>query len=241
MSEKGHAKNVETFEKMVGFVVGWGLRYNPSNQAIQLTALQTKLTQAKTSLETVITTRTPYTESVTLREESFAKVNSLIRRSMSILKSSGVSEGIFADAQSISRKVLGKKATPKPTKPSNGTSSEVEKTHSSSQMSYINRHESLVAYVDLLENTAPYKPNEVELQTASIRTFADTLETQNTTVITSFVPLSNARANRNNVLYDTETGLFEVAKMVKDYAKGAFGVNSPEYKQIKGLSFRNIE
>jgi hypothetical protein len=239
MSEKGHAKNVENFEKLVGFVSSWGSKYKPSNSAIELNALQAKLVEAKTSLESVITSRTPYTEAVTLREESFAKVSSLIRRSMSILKSSGVSEGIFADAQSISRKALGKRATPKPAKTNNTNSTEVEKTHSASQMSYTNRHQSLVALVDLLESTSQYKPNEAELQSDSIRDFSDTLETQNTTVITNFVPLSNARAARNNVLYEAETGLFRLAKLVKDYTKGAFGVNSPEYNQIKSLSFKD--
>lgn len=239
MSEKGHAKNVETFEKLVGFVSSWGSKYNPTNSSIQLTALQAKLDEAKTSLESVITSRTPYTEAVTLREESFAKVNSLVRRSMNMLKSSGVSEGVFADAQSISRKALGKRATPKPAKTTGTNTTEVEKTHSASQMSYTNRHQSLIALVDLLESTPQYKPNETELQSTSIRAFSDTLETQNTAVINSFVPLSNSRASRNNVLYDAETGLFRLSKLVKDYTKAAFGVNSPEHNQIKGLAFKD--
>lgn len=42
MAETGHARNIEHFGTMIGFVDGWGAAYNPSNAAIELAALQAK-------------------------------------------------------------------------------------------------------------------------------------------------------------------------------------------------------
>ncbi len=43
MAETGHARNIEHFATMIGFVDGYGVAYNPSNAAIELAALQAKL------------------------------------------------------------------------------------------------------------------------------------------------------------------------------------------------------
>lgn len=43
MAETGHAKNIEHFGTMISFVQGYGAAYDPSNPAIALSALVTKL------------------------------------------------------------------------------------------------------------------------------------------------------------------------------------------------------
>ncbi len=57
----------------------------------------------------------------------------------------------------------------------------------------------------------------------------------------SVVPLSNARIARNDVMYADDTGLVEVAAMVKKYVKAVFGADSPQFAQISGLEFHAPE
>ena len=39
------------------------------------------------------------------------------------------------------------------------------------------------------------------------------------------------------MLYADETGLYDLAMLVKKYVKGSFGTDSSQYNQIKGLEF----
>lgn len=57
-------------------------------------------------------------------------------------------------------------------------------------------------------------------------------------MIDANVPFGNARIVRNDSLYADETGLCDIAAMVKKYVKSLFGADSPEYAQISGLEFR---
>lgn len=56
MAETGHARNVKHFGTLIAFVTGYGVAYNPSNAAIELAALQAKLTASLTSIDGVTST-----------------------------------------------------------------------------------------------------------------------------------------------------------------------------------------
>ena len=51
MSEAGHAKNVANFETLINIIIALGLRYQPSNPSILLTALQILLGNAKAKIQ----------------------------------------------------------------------------------------------------------------------------------------------------------------------------------------------
>lgn len=50
-------------------------------------------------------------------------------------------------------------------------------------------------------------------------------------------PLSNSRITRDDAMYATDTGLVDLAALVKKYVKSLYGADSPQYKQISGLEF----
>lgn len=57
-------------------------------------------------------------------------------------------------------------------------------------------------------------------------------------MISIFTQLSNARLNRNVILYKPDTGVVVVAIAVKTYIKAVFGATSPQYKQVSGVEFQ---
>ena len=105
-------------------------------------------------------------------------------------------------------------------------------------MSYDSRIENLEKLFKLLAGQPEYAPNETELQVASIDALHGNLKSLNTTAVTTYTDISNARIARNNLLYSPITGLVEIAGSVKKYIKSVFGASSPEYKQVSGLQFK---
>jgi hypothetical protein len=239
-SETGHAKNVSNFEDLISFCTGYGTKYNPSNPTLSLTALNTLFTSAKASLTTLNTTRVPWVNAVNAREIAFKPLNPLITRVINALDSTEASAEVVADARSIAKKIQGVRAKPKnnptPLDPNNPDPD--PKSISASQMSYDSRIENLEKLFKLLAGQPEYAPNETELQVASIDALHGNLKSLNTTAVTTYTDISNARIARNNLLYSPITGLVEIAGSVKKYIKSVFGASSPEYKQVSGLQFK---
>jgi len=86
-SETGHAKNVANFETLISSVTAFGATYNPSKDTLKPAALQTLLTAAKTSLNTVNVAQSVYSNAVAGREFAFAPLSKLFTRVNNALKS----------------------------------------------------------------------------------------------------------------------------------------------------------
>ncbi|HYQ58650.1 MAG TPA: hypothetical protein VEP89_15025 [Draconibacterium sp.] len=242
-SETGHAVNVANFNELISFVTGYGEAYNPSNEAIAVPALQTVATESTSTLDAIYTAQGPYNNAVAAREVVFDPLSKLVTRVMNMLKVSGVSKEVYDSVNTVARKIKGQRATPKATEPENGEESEETtetKTRSTSQMSYDSREENFAKFIQLLSAIPEYAPNEVELQIATLTALSTELQAKNSAVINAEVPLSNARIQRNSVLYAPATGLVETAGNVKTYVKAIFGATSPQYKQISKLRFVKI-
>ena len=100
--------------------------------------------------------------------------------------------------------------------------------------------ESFKKIIDLASSEPTYKPNEVDLQIATLTTQAANLAAKNTDVVNATTTLSNGRIARNKTLYTVKTGLYDVAQEVKKYVKSVFGATSPEYKQVSKIKFTNL-
>jgi hypothetical protein len=82
-----------------------------------------------------------------------------------------------------------------------------------------------------------YTPNESELQVPSLNAVLADLKTKNSAVILATTNASNARINRDKVLYADLTGLYDIAQAVKQYVKSVFDASSPQFKQVSGVKF----
>lgn len=242
-TETGHAKNVANFEDLISFCTGYGASYNPSKASIKLPALATKRTAAVNALAAVNTNLPPWINAVNAREIVFEPISKLATRILNAVASSDVPKQIIGDVKTIIRKLQGKRASPKkddkvddPATPQD----ESAKSISASQMSFDNRIESMDKLIQLLTSQAGYTPNEADLTVAALTTLYGNMQTTNTAVVNAYTPLSNARIDRNKILYDDVTGLVKVAGDVKAYVKSVFGGTSPQYKQVSKLKFAKV-
>lgn len=245
MSESGNAINIARFNQLISFVEGYGGKYSPTNTAIELTALQTTLTNSETSMDEVATALVAWKNTVNEREDAYDGLRKLVTRVVNAFAASGADQNAIDDAKAIKRKIDGAraKALPKdepeePVGEPNGSNGEPT-IHSVSQRSYtqtVANFEELIAF--LSSNSTFYDPNESELQITTLTARANQMKTANDAVIAAATPLSNARIHRNIILYGEGTSLFALAKLVKLYVKALYGADSPQFKQISGLAFR---
>ncbi len=242
-SETGHAKNVANFDQMITAVTSFGTSYNPSRPELQLPALQTLATSARASLNGVNAALPAYKNAVAAREVKFEPLSKLATRLLNTVKSTATTEAVDDNVQALVHKIQGTKATPKLTeeaKTALATEGKSTKEISVSQMSYDSRLENLNKLTLQLSSIPEYKPNEPELQIATLQQLYTELSSLNVAVSTAETVLANARAARNEALYKSLSGMVDIAADVKTYIKAAFGTTSPQYKQVSKLEFNTI-
>jgi len=242
-SETGHAKNVTNHESLITSITAYGTSYNPSKDSIKLPALQALLTASKESLNAVNIAQSAYSNAVAARESAFEPFSKLITRVNNALKASDTTVQVDESAQTIVRKLQGKRASAKLTdeekKALEAEGKEVNQI-SAAQMSYDSRIENLDKLIMLLSSVPLYNPNEEDLKVESLTTLYTELKTKNTDVLTATIQLSNARISRNEILYKPLTGLVDIAFDTKLYIKSVFGATSPYFKQISKIEFKTV-
>lgn len=244
-SETGHAKNVANFEDLISFCNGYGATYNPSKDALTITKLTDLQTQAKTSLQQSKTSKTSFENATNARQLVFKDLKPLATKIVNALAASGASALAVADARTVNRKIQGAKAnggtkTPEPPADPNAPTL-TDKSISTSQQSYDSLIDHFAKLIETVSQDANYKPNETDLQTATLQTKLDGLKTSNSDIVNAYTIWSNARINRNTILYNPVTGLVQTALEVKKYVKSVYGATSPQFKQVSKLEFNIIK
>jgi len=239
-SEQGHNRNAVNYDKLIINCTSYGATYNPSKAALKIAAMQAQSTAAKNSLTTVSALTPAYKNAVTARVTAFKPLDKLITRANNALKSSETTKEVIESAQTIVRKLQGRRATPKKTEEQKKVAADAGKEIveiSSSQMSYDSRIDNLDKLIKLFSSVAAYAPNEAELKIAALTALYTDLKAKNMAVVNAETPLSNARIARNTTMYKDDIGLVDVANDVKTYIKSVFGATSPQYKQVSSLKF----
>ena len=239
-SETGHAKNVANFDELISFVTGYRESYNPSKATIKLDALKALSDHAKTSINAVSSMEPAYKSAVAAREVVFIPLSKLTTRIMNSIKATDTTVQVDENARTLARKIQGVRATAKKTEDEKKALAEKGKEVveiSTSQMSYDSRLDNFFKLIQLLSSVPEYNPNETELKIEHLNTILDDLKAKNAAVVESYIPLSNARISRNDLLYKENTGLYDVALDVKNYIKSVFGATSPQYKQVSKIKF----
>jgi hypothetical protein len=235
------SKQVAAFEKLVGYCNNFGAMYNPSKASMKVTALNTLLTSAQQSLQAVKNAQNAFTLAINVRQDSFNTLPKLCTRIINALEATDAPPSLITDAKIIRTRF---RSRTKESKPS-ATPAVVSSTPAPpaqtprgpiSQLDYESRISNFYALIQLLSSEPSYKPNEVDLQIASLNTLLTGLRDKNKTVMTTQVALSNARLNRKKLMFDT-TGVYGTGKMVKKYISSVYGTTSDQYRQVQRLKF----
>ena len=243
-SETGHAKNVANFGVLISVVTGFGPAYNPSKQSIKAGALASLAEDASDALSQYNGALGQAGLAIAARTVAFTPLSKLVTRILNSLRACDTSKQIVDAAQSLVRKIQGRRATLKKTDADKAAllaKGASVKEISSSQMSFDNRVDGFDKLIQLLSGVPQYTPNEEDLKLATLTGYYNTLKDANAAAIDAETRLSNARLVRNDILYTPELGLVDIAISVKTYVKSVFEAKSPQYKQISGLKFKSVK
>jgi hypothetical protein len=235
--ETGHAKNVANFEKLISYCEGYGPKYNPGRESLQLKNLKSLQSDARKVLEETKTAKTQLDKATNNRNIVFEDFRTFSTRVLNAFIASETNELSIDDVKGINRKIQGKRAgLPKPKEAK--TEEETEKnTISVSQQSFDNIISHYQSLYQTLQAEPLYKPNEDDLSSEGVNSKILEMTTVNSTFINAKTALQNMRLRRNGVLYDNNSGLIKTATNVKKYVTSVFGANSGEAAEIKVLTF----
>lgn len=239
--ESGHAKNVANSFQMNSYIRSYGSKYNPSKSSITLIALEILSAGADKAVKTVSMLHAGFSNLVAARKDAFKPLSRFTTRILNALKSSNTTSQVDDLAKSLVRKIQGIRASPKLSETEKNALAEQGKSTneiSASQLSFDNRLHHLDQLIVLLADIPDYAPNEEDLKLTSIRAMYDDLYAKNKAVVDAAVALSNARIERNEIMYKPLTGLIDISFDVKTYVKSVFGATSPQYKQLAALKFK---
>ncbi|MES2575280.1 MAG: hypothetical protein V4572_10080 [Bacteroidota bacterium] len=237
-SETGHAKNVANLQLLITVVTGFGLTYNPSKLGLKIPQLNALAAATQASLADVLSKNTIYNNKINERALAFSTVKPLATRLVNALESTDATKQKVDDAKGFNKKLQGSRAKAKETPTDPNTIA--PKTISTSQQSYDQQIQHFGGIVSVLQSEPTYIPNETELKIVTLTAKHTDLTAKNNGVNTAYVSISNARINRDTLLYKEDTGLVDVAADVKKYVKSIFGASSPQYAQVKGIEFNKI-
>lgn len=252
--EVGHAKNVANFRALILICSQLGSQYDPSNGDYSLDSLNAIYKDADAAVKAVDAARGQYIQAIKPRQANFKGLGSLCTRIVKSLNLLRIDAGVVEAIKGVNRKIQGQKRSGnKPandvfedtvvvnTENANETTVPVVDTESSkissAQLSYDSKLANFRRMIELLSAEPKYTPNEKQLQVANLNDYYNQLENANIVAFSTGLQLIDARAKRNDILYNNPNNLYRLAFDIKDYLLSAIGSNSPIYKQARKLRF----
>jgi hypothetical protein len=233
-SEKGHAKNVANFKDLIAYSTGYGSKYNPSRTEFTLLELNKMHINAENLLGILNDAMPSYNTAVAEKDIAFEPFNKLITKVYSNFSSCGALKGEVDNAFTLAKKLKGQFTKTDKAKQAEAAGKD---PISQAQLSMDMRLENFDKFIKILAANAKYKPNETELQVASLQALHTRLKTLSDGIVTASTPVINARSNRDQLLYAPETGLVDIANGVKKYIRSVYTADTTEYKKVAVLTF----
>lgn len=232
-----NVKNVEALARLVGFCTGYGGRYNPGQQNLQVTEMSVLLANARNVMDEVVDARTAFDNAVNNRQLGFRYMRTLAIQVISALKASGANRLTIEEAKAQMRKLSGKRTADRLPVPSVNDEQPDVKTRRARGMDYGSMVEHFTALVKIVSAEVRYAPNEPELTVPGLVNTLNTLRSLNQAVVETGVVLSKARIRRNAVFYGNEGSLFSIAMASRNYVKSVFGLASEQFQEVERLRF----
>ena len=226
LHETGHAKNVTSFLHLIAYCKNLGDVYNPSNSALKIDRLETSHQTAVMKIKEVEIQKNIFNSNINNRKQAFENLKPFATKIINAFAASGVNKAMLEEAKTVNKKIQGVllKKTDQP--------------HSISQQSYERKLAHFEELLEILIQNPIYNPNEEDLRITSLQNKLEGLKTQNMVLNLSSNAYTKALTERNQALYEPETGLVPIAKKVKQYIKSIFGANSEQYHQLVTIEFK---
>jgi len=217
--------------------------------AIQLAQLENLYTDVSNANALVHSSFVALSQAAAVRNVSFQPLSALVTRAYNAFKVSGVPQPLIDSAKPFVMKIRGQRVSAKiktdAVQATDGATTAdpvipTPKQNSVSQVSFDSLLDNFDKFINILEYSTDYKPNEEQLKANYLSSRYNTMNAENKLVMDAQVVINTYRFNRQKIMYDPETGLLAQTTKVKVYLKSVFGTSSDEFKQASKLTFTKL-
>lgn len=233
------SNKVATFDKVLGFCNAQGAVYNPSQESIQVAALNSLLTTAREKLKAADVSLTAYENAVNERKPVFRDLTKLACRIVAALEVSDTPTEVLEDVKAIKRRFYhpGKvpvRPSPQVTLPDGTVTVEEKYRRRLSHLDFATRVENFQKLLHRVSMVPSYNPNEADLKLDALNAALTKADDCNRNVISTFIAMKNDMLALNTFMSEK---MYVAVKAVKAYIRSVFGRNSGEYKQVVQFKF----
>lgn len=240
--ETGHNKNVTNFEQVIIILISLGAVYNPSQALILIPALEAKLAEAQAALAALDTAEADKKIKINAVQAGFegvAKYAVNIKRTVEVELND---EAITRNMQTIVNKFspsgrkTGLQDDPNTPEDESRTAQSLSQRSRDNQIAYL---ADMLALINRRRDD--YNPNDAEYTIAGIEAKIAELTALNNAAKTAEAALGNAIDARDAALYDEQTGVLKLVKLIKTQLAKTPGKDSSAYRQVNALEFRKVK
>lgn len=233
--ERIYTQNAAQFKQLVSFIASLGKNYNAEREDLELSNLKIVLNDAELSLKEMRDDLSNLENAVVARENAFEDLQQIVIRLEQTLAESPTPAANDLNIKQLIEKLAGKSSAMavKSASDKNLTKS----AFTFSQLSYETQIGFFERLVHLLDSKTEYQPDEYDLTISSLHARLTDLREKNAEAVNAATALGSSRMVADEVFCDAESGLINIAEMVRQNILSAFGENSFEYLEIQNLKF----
>lgn len=205
---------------------------------ILLTALKDKLDAVKAAVNTENAAEAIEANDLNARNAAYEGIAKLATKIKLAVEVNVNDEAFLADMQTLNRRMNGSRAAAKTAdNPATLDIDESANANSTSQQSFDDLLATFTEIIARLESRPDYKPNETDVQLATLQTRHAAMTAANNKAKASTAAARTARQTRDDLLYDETDGVLKLVKLIKAYVKQKFSKGDPTYDAIIGMDF----
>lgn len=221
-------KKVAGFDKVRLICDSFGASYNPSNAALQPTALVALLELAQEKVQAVNVSLAAYTMAINASADSFEGIPKLAVRVARLASAAGVSKSDLEEVKMIKRRMFQQKRKLRSgAQGAENAEAGIPRTRSTSMRDRDSIMNTLQHLIELVQRIPGYGSYDPEFTVDGLKARLAELQAVNLAALQAKVNLSNARIARDKVL-DGPGGVVEVMAQAKNYIRAKFGYFSDE-------------
>ncbi|MBS1797904.1 MAG: hypothetical protein JSS81_29050 [Acidobacteria bacterium] len=234
--DRGHAKNVEALYRLITFLRT--LRagdYEPPNEWISIRALEDLHVRATAALAAVSAAKEVWRTRAKDRALDVDRLAPMAAAAVGQLAALAVAPARVRQGRTYVLKLQGRRAVALEAAMSGGTT---EKNISASQQSAAQMIGHFRALTDFLTAQTEYeRVRDAGVTISDLTAQAAAVESKHQHSLAAAADLAGRRIDRNKLFYDDDDSLCRRASLVKEYIKGKFTANSPEFKMVQAIKF----
>jgi hypothetical protein len=239
-SNGSFAVNLGCFQTLATALKGFGNIYAPAAASITVVEVDKRVLAAQKAATDFNVKHAAWRKAIDDRKTAYKPLRKyctrMLRAFKALVKDAEAVETLVASKKKLDGTRIGKKTDTDV--PSLGNDVQQPGGGTIAQTGFQDLANTFEQMMELAALHQSYVPNETDLQISGMQKLLADLRAANLKATEALNDLTLARHKRNEIHFFAPDSIWRTGRDAKDYVISLFGIESPEYKQIRGLRFR---